>query len=67
MVTVLLACWASFSHAAEPWPLAITAECAQALSKGRQKECKGGLATSFSMLNWNVEKAQLAEGHWQAG
>jgi len=67
MVTVLLASWASFPNAAEPWPLAITAKCAQAFSKGRQKERKGSLATSFSILNWNVKKAQLAEGHWQAG
>ena len=62
MATALLACWASFAHAVEPWPLVITAErsaeCAKALSKGRQKERTGGLATSFSMLNWNVEKAQ---------
>ena len=62
MATVLLACWASFAHAVELWPLVITAErsaeCAQALSKGRQKERTGGLATSFSMLSWNVEKAQ---------
>lgn len=62
MATMLLACWASFAHAVEPWPLVITAdrsaECAKALLKGRQKERTGGLATSFSMLNWNVEKAQ---------
>lgn len=62
MATVLLACWASFAHAVEPWPLVITAErsteCAKALLKGRQKERTGGLATSFSMLSWNVEKAQ---------
>ena len=62
IATLLLACWASFGRAAEPWPLIITAErsadCAQALSKGRQHERMGGLATSFSMLNWNVEKAQ---------
>ena len=49
-------------RAAEPWPLIVTADrsadCAQALSKGRQHERMGGLATSFSMLNWNVEKAQ---------
>ena len=62
IATVLLACWASFGRAAEPWPLIITAErsadCAQALSKGRQHERRGGLATPFSMLSWNVEKAQ---------
>ena len=33
-------------------------QCAQALSKGRQQERTEGLAASFSMLNWNVEKAQ---------
>jgi len=62
MATVLVACWVSFAHTAEPWPLVITAErsaeCTQALSKGRQHERARGLATSFSMLNWNVEKAQ---------
>ena len=58
----LLACWASFGQGGEVWPLTVTADqsgqCAQALSKGRQEARTGGLATSFSMLNWNVEKAQ---------
>ena len=58
----LLACWVSYGQAAETWPLVVTADqsdqCAQALSKGRQQERTEGLAGSFSMLNWNVEKAQ---------
>ena len=58
----LLACWVSFTKAGEEWPLVVTADqsdqCARALSKGRQQERTEGLATSFSMLNWNVEKAQ---------
>jgi len=52
----------SFTQAGEAWPLVVTADqsdqCAQALSKGRQQERTEGLAASFSMLNWNVEKAQ---------
>jgi endonuclease/exonuclease/phosphatase (EEP) superfamily protein YafD len=58
---MLLACWVSCGQAAEEWPVVVTAdessECAQALSKGRQQEPAGGLASPFSMLNWNVEKA----------
>ena len=58
----LLTCWMSCAQATDEWPIVVTAdkpaECAQALSKGRQQERTGGLATSFSMLNWNVEKAQ---------
>ena len=58
----LLACWVSYGQAAESWPLVVTADqsdlCAEALSKGRQQERTEGLAASFSMLNWNVEKAQ---------
>jgi len=61
----LLACWVSFGQAAETWPLVVTADrsgqCAQALSKGRQRERTGGLMTPFAMLNWNVEKAQHPE------
>ena len=52
----------SCGQAAETWPLVVTADqsgqCAQALSKGRQQERTEGLATPFSVLNWNVEKAQ---------
>lgn len=59
---VLLACWVNYGQAAESWPLVVTADqsdlCAEALSKGRQQERTEGLAASFSMLNWNVEKAQ---------
>jgi len=62
LATAVLACWVSCGQAAETWPLVVTADqsgqCAQALSKGRQQERTEGLATSFSMLNWNVEKAQ---------
>jgi len=61
----LLACWMSYGQAAETWPLVVTADqsdqCAQALSKGRQQERTEGLAASFSMLNWNVEKAQHSD------
>ena len=62
IAAALLAYWVSFTQAGEAWPLVVTADqsdqCAQALSKGRQQERTEGLATSFSMLNWNVEKAQ---------
>jgi len=62
IAAALLAYWVSFTQAGEAWPLVVTADqsdqCAQALSKGRQQERSEGLATSFSMLNWNVEKAQ---------
>ena len=58
----LLACWMSHGQAAETWPVVVTADqsgqCAEALSKGRQQKRTEGLAASFSMLNWNVEKAQ---------
>ena len=57
-----LACWISHGQAAETWPLVVTADqggqCTKALSIGRQQERKEGLAASFSMLNWNVEKAR---------
>ena len=57
-----LVCWISHGQAAETWPLVVTADqggqCTKALSIGRQQERKEGLATSFSMLNWNVEKAR---------
>lgn len=57
-----LACWISYGQAAETWPLVVTADqggqCPKALSIGRQQERKEGLAASFSMLNWNVEKAR---------
>ena len=57
-----LACSVSYGQAAETWPLVVTADqggqCTKALSIGRQQERKEGLATSFSMLNWNVEKAR---------
>ena len=43
-------------------PLVVTAdrsqECAAALSQGRQQLSVGGSPASFSLLNWNVEKAQ---------
>ena len=62
IATMLLACSVTCGQAAEEWPVVVTAdhssECAQALSKGRQLEPAGGLAASFSMLNWNVEKAR---------
>ena len=62
IASVLLACWVSCGQAAEEWPLIVTAgqsgQCAQALSKGRQQTSTDGLTTPFSLLNWNVEKAQ---------
>ena len=62
IATVLLACCVSCGQAAEEWPLIVTADqsgqCAQALSKGRQQTGTDGLTTPFSLLNWNVEKAQ---------
>ena len=57
-----MARWVSYGQAAKTWPLVVTADqsgrCVQALSKGRQQEHTASLATSFSMLNWDVEKAQ---------
>ena len=62
IATVLLACCVSCGQAAKEWPLIVTADqsgqCAQALSKGRQQTGTDGLTTPFSLLNWNVEKAQ---------
>ena len=62
IATAMLICWVSCGQAAEEWPLVITAdrsaECAQALSLGRQQTRADGLAATFSLLNWNVEKAQ---------
>jgi endonuclease/exonuclease/phosphatase (EEP) superfamily protein YafD len=59
---VVLACWVSCGQAAEEWPLIVTAgqsgQCAQALSEGRQQTSTDGLTTPFSLLSWNVEKAQ---------
>jgi endonuclease/exonuclease/phosphatase (EEP) superfamily protein YafD len=59
---VLLAAWIGCGHAAEEWPLVVTADrsdqCVRALSLGRQQTGTGGLSTPFSLLNWNVEKAQ---------
>ena len=44
------------------WPLIVTAdhadECGQALALGQQAQRDGGLAATFSLLNWNVEKAK---------
>ena len=44
------------------WPLIVTAdhadECGQALALGQQARQDGGLAATFSLLNWNVEKAK---------
>ena len=62
VATVLLACWVNCGQAADEWPLIVTADqsgqCAQALSRGRQQTGTDGLTTPFSLLNWNVEKAQ---------
>ena len=33
-------------------------ECGQALALGQQAQQDGGLAATFSLLNWNVEKAK---------
>ena len=44
------------------WPLIVTADhadgCGQALALGQQAQQDGGLAATFSLLNWNVEKAK---------
>ena len=65
LAAAVLTCWVSYGQAAETWPLVVTADqsdqCAGALSKGRQQERAEGLAASFSLLNWNVEKAQHPE------
>ena len=54
--------WMSVGLASEIEPLVVTAdrsqECAAALSQGRQELNVGGLPASFSLLNWNVEKAK---------
>ena len=62
IASVLLAAWVGCGQAAEEWPLVVTADrsgqCVRALSLGRQQTGTGGLSTPFSLLNWNVEKAQ---------
>ena len=63
LVAALCQCLsASVGLASEMEPLVVTAdrsqECAAALSQGRQQLSVGGLPASFSLLNWNVEKAQ---------
>lgn len=62
IASALLAAWISCGEAADEWPLVVTADrsdqCTQALSLGRQQAVSGGLSTPFSLLNWNVEKAE---------
>ncbi len=47
---------------AEAWPRVITADrsedCAETLAQARQALPTNGLATTFSLFSWNVEKAQ---------
>ncbi|MDG2136157.1 MAG: endonuclease/exonuclease/phosphatase family protein [Luminiphilus sp.] len=59
--------WACLVHAAENQsaqglPMVVNADhsddCAQTLSLARHTDHTGGLETPFSLLNWNVEKAQ---------
>ena len=72
-MTTILAAYGIFAAQAEnpadradrvdkEWPLIVTAdhadECGQALALGQQAQQDGGLAATFSLLNWNVEKAQ---------
>ena len=72
-MTTILAAYGIFAAKAEnpadradrvdkEWPLIVTAdhadECGQALALGQQAQQDGGLAATFSLLNWNVEKAQ---------
>ena len=62
LAAALLALWCGVSQASEKWPIVVTANhrdlCAQALSEGRQETGSDGLLAPFSVLNWNVEKAQ---------
>ena len=62
LAAVLLALWCGCGQAGEKWPIVVPADhidqCAQALSAGRQQTGFNGLAVPFSILNWNVEKAQ---------
>jgi endonuclease/exonuclease/phosphatase (EEP) superfamily protein YafD len=64
-IAATLSIWVGYGQAAQDWPLVITAErsaaCAQALSLGRQQVHTDGLRAPFSLLNWNVEKAQHPE------
>ena len=72
-MTTILAAYGIFAAQAEnpadradrvdkEWPLIVTAdhadECGQALALGQQAQHDGGLAATFSLLNWNVEKAK---------
>jgi len=70
MLATILATYGIFVAQAEnpadsvykEWPLIVTAdhadECGQALALGHQAQQDGGLAATFSLLNWNVEKAK---------
>lgn len=62
LAAALLALSCGVSQADEKWPIVVTADhrdqCAQALSEGRQETGSDGLLAPFSVLNWNVEKAQ---------
>ena len=73
MLATILATYGIFAARAEntadgaetvntKWPLIVTAdqadECAQTLALGQQAQQDGGLAATFSLLNWNVEKAK---------
>lgn len=44
------------------WPLIVTADraedCAQTLTAAQHADNIAGLGTTFSLLNWNVEKAK---------
>ncbi len=70
MLATILAAYGIFAAQAEnpadsvykKWPLIVTAdhadECEQALALGQQARQDGGLAATFSLLSWNVEKAK---------
>ena len=49
----------------QEWPLVVTSDrsedCAQTLKLGRAAQGGAGVAATFSLLNWNVEKAQDPE------
>ena len=53
---------ATQKQAAEAWPRVITADrsedCAETLAQARQALPTKGLATTFSLFSWNVEKAK---------
>ena len=61
-IAAALSIWVGYGQANQEWPLIIpaarSAACANALSLSQQQVHSGGLRAPFTLLNWNVEKAQ---------